>query len=243
MQCGMRWARVCHVPDWLTSEIGTHAGENLYKLSIQYPEYVLWSRKEAKSGKDCHVKFKFQNQFWEKLDELTQEMLPSKHFDKIAWTNKINSLEWTFPKAMVDEWLPQLRGQTEARQHGEKIMQGCLAYCRILVRSCMPQHVNLDTEDMKYEKKINLVARRKEFAAKIPKSVFPRKKKYRQREKQTEYEEALAVHVANLLVEDSDPLDLKYSEEAYIAAMKKAIQAMEGSFVISSEEEDVKEMP
>ena len=86
-----------------------------------------------------------------------------------------------------------------------------------------------------------LEARRKEFAKQIPKSIFPKKKKYRQQEKQTEYEGALAVQVAHLLVEDSDPGDLTYSEAAYAAAMKKAIQVMEGSFVVSSEEEDVKE--
>ena len=44
-------------------------------------------------------------------------------------------------------------------------------------------------------------------------------------------------------MEETDPLDLKYSNEAMEAAMKKAVQAMEGSFLISSEEEDEKETP
>ena len=105
----------------------------------------------------------------------------------------------------------------------------------------MPHHYNLDAQDAVYEKKELLEARRMKFAKQIPKSIFPKKKKYRQQEKQTEYEVALAVHVAHLLVEESDPVDLTYSEAAYAAAMKKAIQVMEGSFVVSSEEEDVKE--
>ena len=105
----------------------------------------------------------------------------------------------------------------------------------------MPHHYNLDAQDAVYEKKELLEARRMKFAKQIPKSIFPKKKKYRQQEKQTEYEVALAVHVAHLLVEESDPVDLTYSEAAYEAAMKKAIQAMEGSLVVSSEEEDAKE--
>ena len=91
---------------------------------------------------------------------------------------------------------------------------------------------------VEYEKKNKLVQRRKEFAAKIPKSIFPRKKKFRKQDIQKEYEEALAVHVAQLLVEETDPLDLMYSDEAMSAAMKKAVQAMEGSFLVSSEDED-----
>ena len=73
MLCGTRWTRVCHVPEWVTSEIGQHAGESLHQMGYKHPEYIQWAKKEAKSGKECHVKFKFQCQFWEKLDELTQE--------------------------------------------------------------------------------------------------------------------------------------------------------------------------
>ena len=197
----------------------------------------MWAKKEAVTSKECHVKFTFQVQFWEKIDELMNEGLQGKQLNKIQWTNKINSLEWSFPKNAVETWIAMMKG-SETRQHGGKTLQGCLAYCRILMRSFQTHFVDLDAQDAEYEKKNKLVQRRKEFAKKIPKSIFPKKKKFRKQDAQKEYEEALAVQVAQLLVEETDPLDLKYSDEAMEAAMKKAVQAMEGSFLVSSESED-----